>query len=345
MAQQNRISFRYATRQNVQKVGQIAFAANGGTPLELPRVGFLSRIILQFVGTITLSGAGSLTNLSPWNLLTRIKVNSNLNSFIWDTTGYGAYLEQNVLDRGYAPDKAGAGSVTVDPLIHAAPVASGANAWVITWIIPIGGNQGSNFEAGLINLQSPQVRVTVEPTFCPLTDVAALATAITGNLNVYYEYYELPDPARAMWPTLNLVRTIEEQMPVGGVGANIYTIPRQGTLLHLLHYMRLNNARSDSYDSAQIRFNFSSFPYQIDKGILRLRNRELLGVDLPTGVYLHDFWHAGEDVSAGDNRDVIDTEKLSTLESIINVSAGATLGAAGTNFFNTVRRIVQVFQQ
>jgi hypothetical protein len=42
---------------------------------------------------------------------------------------------------------------------------------------------------------------------------------------------------------------------------------------------------------------------------------------------------------------VIDTEKLSTLESIINVSSGAGLGVTGTNFFNSVRRIVQVFQQ
>jgi hypothetical protein len=209
----------------------------------------------------------------------------------------------------------------------------------------VGANQGSNFEAGLINLQSPQIRLTVEPTFCNITDVAPLATAITGNLFVYYEYYELPDPTRSSYPALNLVRTIEDQQSINGTGPNIYTVPRQGTLLHLVHYMRLNNARSESYDSAQIRFNFSTFPYQVDHNIMRLRNRELIGRDFPTGAYVHDFWHATEDVSAGDNRDVIDTEKLSTLESIINVSSGAGLGVTGTNFFNSVRRIVQVFQQ
>ncbi len=338
--------FRFGTRQDIQKVGQIAYAASGGTPLELPRVGYLSRIILQFIGTVTTSGAGSvMSNLGPWNLLSRIKVNSNINSFIWDTTGYGAYLENSMLARGFAPDLAGAGSTTPDALIHSVPIASGANAWVVTWILPIGANQGSNFEAGLINLQSPQVRVTIEPTFGALTDPATLITAITGNLNCYYEYYELPDPRRVAAPALTLVRTIEDQQPIGGVGPNIYTVPRQGTLMHLLHYMRLDNARSNSYDSAQIRFNFSTFPYQIERGPLRLRNRELIGRDFPAGVYALDFWHSGEDVSAGDNRDMIDTEKLSTLESILNVSASATLGATGTNFFNSIRRIAQTFQQ
>jgi hypothetical protein len=302
-------------------------------------------VILQFVGQVTLSGAGALSNLGPWNLLSRIKINSNINSFIWDTSGYGAYLENSLLARGFAPDLAGGGSVTVDPFIHAAPVAAGPNNWVVTWILPVGANQGSNFEAGLINCQSPQVRITVEPTFCTVTDVAPLATAITGNLNVYYEYYELPDPTRSAYPALNLVRTIEDQLSVTGTGPTIYTVPRQGTLLHLLHYVRLNNLRSDSYDSAQIRFNFSTFPYQVDRNILRLRNRELVGRDFPAGSFCHDFWHSGEDVSAGDNRDVIDTEKLSTLESIVNVSSGAVLGVTGTNFFNSVRRIVQVFQQ
>src|SRR6266851_5250634 len=103
MAQQ-KMPFRFSTRQDIQKVGQIAFSASGGTPLELPRVGFLSRIILQFVGTVTLSGAGANSNLGPWNLLSRIKVNSNINSFIWDTTGYGAYLEQRTIDMGFSPD-------------------------------------------------------------------------------------------------------------------------------------------------------------------------------------------------------------------------------------------------
>jgi hypothetical protein len=52
-------------------------------------------------------------------------------------------------------------------------------------------------------------------------------------------------------------------------------------------------------------------------------------------------FHAQEFINAGTSRDAIDTEQLTTLENIVNISAGATLGASN-NSLAVVRRVVQI---
>lgn len=350
MAQQAKRLFREVTRQSIRKnggVNPIVYAANGGGSLPLDKVGMLNRIILQFRGTITLSGAGSgtISDKGPWNLLSRLKVNVNGAALtLWDTTGYGAYVQNALISQSYRPDAAGAGNTVPDAMIHAAPTASGANTWLLTWILPIAANQGTNFETGLINLQSPEVTVTVEPTFGALTDPNSLVTATTGNLHVWYEYYEIPDPRLADLPPVLAVRTIEDNQPINGTGDNIYTVPRGGNLMSLAHILTLNGARNHaSADNWRIAFNKATTVYNLETQIMRLRNREFSGLDAPTGVVNWDFFHATQDMTAGDNRDLIDTEELATLESIVAVSSGATLGS-NNNSLQTVRRILQVFQ-
>lgn len=346
-AAQRLAPFRSGTRQRRAKVGTIAYATAAAlTPLELPRVGMLSRIIIQFRGTVTLSGAGALSDLGPWNLLARIKVNANIGSAsIVDVSGYGGYMITPLAEEiGFRSDLAGVGGgTTPNADIHASPVAMGANTWVLTWIIPIGANAGKQFDLGLINLQAPETRVTVELTTGALLDPATLVTATTGNFHVYYEYYEIPDPRAFAMPPLALVRWLEEQQPVNQTGDNIYTVPRQGVLLQLAHRVTLNGARSDSVDSIAIRFNKTDSPYVMERQWEKVLQRLFQGVNPLTGVFYWDFWHAESDISQGDTRDAIDAEELSTLESVITVTSGATLGS-NNNFLASVRRIVQLLE-
>lgn len=343
-----RAPFRSGTRQRRAKVGVVAYAAASSlTPLELPRVGMLSRIIVQFRGTVTLSGAGALTDLGPWNLASRLKVNANIGSAaLYDVSGYGTYMIQHWAEEmAYRPDNAGAGATTPHADIHAAPVAMGANTWVLTYIIPIGANAGKQFDLGLINLQAPETRVTVEITTGALLDPATLVTATTGNFHVYYEYYEIPDPNQFALPPLALVRTIEEQQPIGQTGDNVYTVPRQGILLQLAQRVTLNGARGPdaSVDSFSIKFNKTDSVYVMERQWERVLNRLFFGMVPLTGVYCWDFWHAESDVSAGDTRDAIDAEELSTLEAVVTVASGAVLGS-NNNFLASVRRFVQLLQ-
>jgi hypothetical protein len=338
--------FRSGTRQRRAKVGVIAYAAAQAlTPLEMPRVGMLSRIYIQFRGTVTLSGAGALSDLGPWNLLARLRINANIGSAaLWDTTGYGAYLMTQFIDSlGFRPDVAPIGATVNPASVHASPVASGANVWVLSWVIPISANDGREFDLGLVNLQAPETRVTVELTTGALLDPATLVTATTGNFHVYYEYYEIPDPRVFQLPPLALVRTLEESQALAGTGDNIYTVPRQGVLLQLLHSLRANGLRSDGYDSISLRYNKTDTVYSVELGWQKIMERMRYGMLPPAGTFVHDLWHAASLIAAGDTRDAIDTEELSTLESICTVSSGTTLGS-NNNFLVSIRRIVQTLE-
>jgi hypothetical protein len=339
------LPFRQGTRQRRAKVGVIPFAAaSAGNPLELPRVGMLSRIIVQLRGTITYSAPGALADLGPWNLLSRIRVNTNIGAAsIVDLSGYGAYVAQRQIAYGWSPEKAGIGDATPNADLHAFPLSGAAQAFALTWELPVGANDGPNFETGLINLQAPETRVTLEPVFGALLDPATLVTAIVANLHVYYEYYEIGDPGKFALPPLALVRLLEDQQAVGQTGDNTYTVPRQGTLLNLAHVAILNGARSDSIDSFSIKFNKTDTAYNIERQWSRMEERQLYGLLPVTGVYYNDWFHAYGEPNKGDTRDAIDSEALTTLESIVTVSSGATLGS-NNNFLRSIRRIVQVLQ-
>jgi hypothetical protein len=343
--------FRAGTRQRFAFVNSVAHSVGATlSPIELPRVGMLSRIILQFRGTVSFSALGTLADLGPWNLLSRVQVNANIGSAsIVDLSGFGAFMIQPLAEEiGFRPDLSGAGSSAAPSTdIHAAGVAAGNNTWALSWILDIGANTGNQFDLGLVNLQAPETRVTVNLTTGALTDPATnLGSFTNANWFVYYEYYEIPDPSKYALPPLALVRTIEETQAITGTGDTIYTVPRQGVLLQLTHRVTLNAARLDTpsgWDSAKIRFNKTDTVYNTDRQPWRLIERARYCLQVLTGVYFWDFWHAAQDISAGDTRDAIDSEELSTLESILTVNSGATLGS-NNNFLSSVRRIVQILE-
>lgn len=341
MAKRGLLPFRVGTRQRRIKVGALAYAANSTVTQIMNRVGYLARLIVQFRGTVTLSAAGALTDLGPWNLVQRFRVTTNIGAaVVVDVSGYGAFLAQRLLTIGWSPANAGVGETTPSADVHAAPVAMGANTWVLSWILPISTNVGREFEFGLINLQSPETQVQLDIQTGALTDPSSNVTGITGNFHVYAEYYEVPQPDRFAQPPLSLCRTLEEQIPIGAVGDNIYTIPRMGVLMQAINVLRLNGARSDSFDAHSIRFNKTDTPYSQERQLSRIIDRSQYALNGVTGVFSTDLYYATKEVGAGDSRDCIDTEELATIEQIVTVSAGAVLGA-NNNFLNVVRRIAQ----
>lgn len=338
------LPFRQGTRQRFAKVGTVAYAAGSSLqPVLMPRVGLLSRIYVQFRGTGTLSGAGALADKGPWNLLSRARVTANIGSAaIVDVSGYGAFLISRKHDfPGFAADKAGVGDTVPNADIHAFPVAMGANTWALTWCLPIAANARNEFDAGLINLQAPEVQVQLELVTGALLDPATLVTATTGTFHIFYEYYEIPDPRQFQLPPLVLCRTLEESQPVTAVGDNVYTVPRQGVLLNLIHVLTVNALRSDSFDEQSMRFNKTDTVYRQERQAARIGDRVRNVLNPIPGVTEYDLFDAKAAISQGDTRDAVDTEELSTLESIISVSSGAGLGA-NNNTLASVRRILQV---
>lgn len=338
--------FRMGTRQRFAKVNGMTWVTGGAlAPQEFPRVGMLSRAIVQATLTVTFSAGGTMADQGPWNVINRHAINTNIGAAsVVSVSGFGAYVAQRWLQRGYLPDVGLSGANTTPYAdIHAASTSSGAQSWQITTVLQVSANCGPQFEMGLINLQAPETRVTYEPVGGNLTDAATLITSITGTVNLYYEYYELPDPAQFNFPPLALVRLLEDQQAVAAVGDNVYTVPRQGTALGFAAVGTFNGARSDGIDSLSLRFNKTDSPYVIQRQAERAIERIRYGLNPTAGVFYLDLWHAVDEVSQGDTRDAIDTEELSTLELVMTVSSGTTLGS-NNNFYKVVRRIVQLLE-
>jgi hypothetical protein len=329
-----RVPFRYGTRQRFAPVGSVAFAAGGRFSIELPRVGFLSALLLRLAGTMTLSGAGALATRGPFDLLNRLTLRVNIGAAtIYDTSGYGNYIVQRMLTHGFDPVTSG------DADIYAAPVASGANTWQLDYWIPVGENYGRQFDLGLINLQAPEIQVNVDGLFGTGADIVTNFTSFVGTLNVGYLYYEVPDPSQVQYPPLVFHRIIESRQTVAAIGDQIFTAPREGMLMRLAHILQLNDARSNAVSRIEARFNKTDQVYRYDRAELKYLQQFFYGTPLPVGVYVHDWWAAEGYPGEGDNRDMVSSEELSTLESIVTTTAGP----AGTlNALDSIREFAQI---
>lgn len=327
-----KIPFRYGSRMRIQRVGFVPFQENTqAPPLELPRVGFLAGVLLEWTGTISGTGLAVRTQ-GPYALVRRLRLNLNLGSVsIYDTSGYGNYLLNYANNRNFSQH----------------PLFSNTSRWY--YYIPVAVNLGENATTGLVLLQDPQVRATLDITWGALLDAFTVSSgspsAASGSgITVYYVYFEVPDLRRVSAPPLVLHRVIEDVQPISQVGDNAYTVPRQGVLLQLLHTLFLNGAYPSTvqWDRYQLRLNRTDTIVDLAPG--HTYALDMLGkgsyLALPVFSVFLDFFRAMNDPDRGDLRDALDTEAITTTESIITISSGATLGS-NNNFLGSIRRIIQ----
>lgn len=345
MAQKQLLPFRSGTRQKYYQMNPMTWAAGATLTQIFPQTGMLSMVYLQLVGTITYSAPGTVTDQGPWNLLSRLQILTNIGSAVLvDLSGFGAYLMQQLLgDGSYRPDLAGSGATTASTLVYQFPVSGTAQAFTLSYILPVAANDGINFDTGLINLQAPQTQVTLSIQCGQLTDPASNVTAVAATIKVGYMYYEVPDLNTFALPPLSLVRTLQDTLIIGTTGEQPYTLPQMGTILQVVNILTLNGARSDSMDYGFVRFNKSDTIYNIPLGVQRMLERSRYGLNPIVGTFFWDFWHAYGQVSEGDVRDAIDSEAIATLDIGVAVSSGATLGS-NNNSMQTIRRLVQTIQ-
>ena len=333
-ATSGKIPFRYGSRRRIQRVGFIPFQEGAvAPPLQLPNVGYLAGILLTWRGNITGTGVSPRVG-GPWNLLRRIRVNLNLGSAsIIDVSGYGLHLLNLLNGNGFQNHVQYAGT----------------SRW--HYFVPVSANLGENFSTGLILLQDPQLRATVEIAFNTLSAVfngTGLGIASGAGVEVHYVYWEVPDLEKVSQPPLVLHRVVEDTMPVSQAGEVPYLVPRQGILLQMLHVLVLNGAYSDSWERAFIRLNRVDTIAEATPDVLNAL--QILAQDgydsnnsLPLHVIHWDFFSAGTKAGSGDLRDALDTEAVTTTESVVVIPSNATFGT-GNNFIHTVRRILQPIQ-
>jgi hypothetical protein len=371
---QQKAPFRYSTRQRTQQIANTTANFGDRVTIEIPRVGFLAGLLVQVVGSLTRAGGDTGTfSERLFNLIQRIGVNLNLGAAsIVDISGFGLYSLNHTVKYAYGPSMGGSipaandgnfnDDLNMEAHVYRATdtVPEVNSPFQLTYWIPVACNDGKNFNMGLINLQAPEVRATLDLQFSPnavglFTPGAVLAgTVFNGGQGfgviVHYLYYEVPNPAKVLYPPLVVHRLLEERQAFNNTGDVLYTVPRQGTLMKLYHTLIING-RNDGYPGSQgtearemrLRVNKTDDVYRQFLTMNRWWSRFRYGTHLPSGVYGWDFWNAEDIPSSGDFRDAVDSEAVSTLESIISVDSGAVLGI-GNNFLDTQREIIQVLQ-
>jgi len=353
-----RLPFRENTRQRIQRIpGALPAAFGTVQSVTLPQVGLLSRIFL--FANLTIADAAATpavtasSTASPYNALKRIRGYTNLGTAtVFDMSGYGAYNVSKITDT-CVDLKATNVDTVADPFLQypvAGLVQNVARALQFVMMIPVSFNDGIQFAVGLINLQSPEIRFTLELTFGQGSDVYTTADVLTlgGAVQAYYEYYEVPDPDQVELPDKVFHRLLEERIAFNSTGDVTYLLPRMGILHQLIQIVTVNGAVDKSATEVSGRrlvFNKTDTPYSFDYIVDRILARYRYGLpgtsqDLPGGSYIWDFADSEQAPTRGDLRDAVDTEALSTLEAIVTVSGTPALGA-NNNFIDNVRRISQ----
>ncbi len=333
------LPFRQNTRRKATQVaGNMQFSLGGREFVKLPEIGYLSKIILQFDGKYSTSSASTPAKFAPWSLFSNIRVDLNSDKHILcDASGYQLFLLNCTRRKSGRPDQ------QADADFYSYPTGSGNDQILRATIeIPIAISDGQNFMNGLINLQAPELQCNLNVQFASaLTDIGNNITALSGNVNVVYEYYQVPDPSRVQQPYLALHKILSQTETLAGTGENIHKVARGGKLLRLIHTLEINGARSDAYDTQEIRLNNAETVYKIPRWAAKYNNRQMYGYNLPTGTIVWDFMNAYAIPEESDQRDVFNTEDITTTESRIVVTPGTTFGS-NNNFLHTLREVYQV---
>ena len=332
------LPFRQNTRQKIASLaGTMSYSLGGRAQVTLPQIGYLSKIYLRFNGTLTFSGGATPAKFAPYSIFNRVQVDLNSNKqTLVDASGYQLFLLNSVRKKNARLDQG------TDSDFYVFPSSGSAQTFRATLEVPIAVSDGNNFMNGLINLQAPELQCNVTVQFASaLTDIADTVTAATGSVDVIYEYYEVPDPSQVQQPFLGLHKILAQTNVITGTGENRYTVPRGGKILRLIHVLECNGAKSDAYDKQEIILNQSQGIYDVPKWASKFRNRQMYGYTLPTGTIVWDFMNAYDIAEESDQRDVLNTERVTTTESVVTVTAGTTLGS-NNNFLHTLREIYQV---
>lgn len=334
----NVLPFRQNTRQSKQTVvGTLTYATGGKVQLNLPANGYLSKIYLRFNGALTFSGAATAAKFAPYSIFSNINVSLNSGKqTLCDASGYQLFLLNMVNRKSGRPDQ------NTDSDFYVFPSSGSAQTFRATLEVPIAVSDGNNFMNGLINLQAPELLCTLQVQFpSALTEIADTVTACTGSVDVVAETYAIPDPSQVQQPYVGLHKILSQSEVLAGTGENVHTVTRGGKLMRLIHIVEINGARSDAYDSHKVKLNTSQVVYDVPKWQHKWDARRYYGYTLPTGTIVLDLMRAWDQVEESDQRDILNTEQITTTQSIVTVTAGTSFGS-GNNFLHSLREIYQV---
>lgn len=332
--------FIEATRQNILPLTTLPYTAGSEVSYDISRVGFLATVKLRFKGALTCTHASKTTFTkaagAPFNVLNRVKLLLNNGVAIWDTSGYGAYIQNMLNKNNYRLDEVITGSKV---FAFGNTVSSGGTANDVCFSLDLNVSINDRDLIGLLLLQNNQVVAQVKIDNANagvlMTDTD-ITTTLTGSWYVSIEYFDVP-ANQADWPALSSVhQVLEDQSPITATGANRFVIPRGNTYMRVINAVMLNGAyNTDDVERCTIKYNLSNEPYNMYAADMLALQRERYGRDLPKGVLAWDFFYQGEP-NLGNHRDFIYSGNVTELDQYIHIASGATLGS-NNNKLITIR--------
>lgn len=351
------MSFNQATRQSFIQLGNgLTYSANGVSSIQLPQVGFLAKIIIPIAIAYTTAATGTYVNITtglnftPYGLVRRVILRTNEGAEIYNTSGMGNYLVQRTLRtatdvRNPLTSANSTNAANAVFQIPATMTTSTAYTQQFALVIPVA--WGDSLAAGLILLQNPTTRLTLEIQWGDLsvddftlggTTPALSVTSVTATPMM--EVYNLPANTND-YPDLSMLHVIlEDTTPIVSTGDFTYRPPLGNLYLNVIHQFINNSAAmvpanfsKYSLNYAQTQTAYTITPQQ--QGVYqRYRNG---GIDMPDGVVQWGFDYGTGFPEIGNMRDVVDTSRLTDLSIISTINTSVTLTTASVR---TVREML-----
>lgn len=343
------LPFIQGTRVRRQEIKKVNFVEGGSESVTLPSVGLLAKLWLEFNLVLNIPTTNNtIKDKGVWSLLKNVKVSTNLGSAeLFRMSGFQAFIYSHLLGDGARASGMARPYIGDFPDLQMFNLGLNmANNNVVKFFlpIPINANMHRDFEIGLINLQADTMQAELTLEFGKAVDflgAASTATITSGTVTVHYVYAELPPEGYAMPPAV-AVRRLADKQTITSKGEQTYKIPRMGTLTNLIHHVELGDAVLQDLVRCTFKAVDSDTLFNQPFGLNRAEQFEQLGLHLPPGVALHNFWYADGFKSAGSLRDAYNSAKVALLESKVIVPDSATLDA-NKNDLHTIRTTIQSY--
>lgn len=326
-------AFFQMTEKNVAAIKTLAAPAPGGfVPAELPKNGIVSKLTIQFKGTLTVSTAAVTTsNEWPYKVLGGFNLSANGQNDLFNCDGVDLHTLKYIKYPAYEdttdvfPGTVGGGD----------SVAVGSYQLNLTWEVPIAMDDTSL--VGALYAQSSSTSLALRIALANLADLFSANPAnadISGNFTIHETWFEIPYDAqgRIVTPDLSRLHGFNAvNSPIVNVGETRLPLIRSAGQLSRLIFAaygsttnRLspaaNAASTKKLEALRLEYGGNQRPYVFDPIEAQLAlNNQHYGATPPYDRLVLDL------VRENPVRDIVLMQGVTELAVVPRIGTGVTL--------------------
>lgn len=350
--------FAAGTREIRLPIGQLAYSAgatvqmpNGGP---IPKSGFLASIYYTFIGSATVSAAGSAGTPNIVNVLQNVNLTANYGYQYRNVSGDSLLMMANLnLQTGSFNIPA-----AVPTYQNYSPASATAQPIEFTLTDNIALNEGVNYQDFLISTQTLDSDLILQITWSAINGAINANTetisALSGTLFADGLWFSVPDRTQFMVPNIQYIQQISDgdsglgTAVAAGQANTINLTPVQGPRYLQLAIKVTENGVSDTANFAtkmaqfELRANNAESLFIQTAQRTIARQTEFFGRALTAGWFIFDFLHDVTLINAKGmyGRNIVSTQLYSTLWLIVT-----TLSSMATpTSIKVVKRIAAPIQ-